>query len=286
VNSKFESILNGEKFNYKIDAIYFASEVKCDESKFINGTDDYEGTKIIQSGDNKIVVIKKDGSTSYFYQDVALASMLEGSTIYLTGYEQANHFNALKNIFPQIEHVGLGLVKYQANSKMDAREVIKPNGKMSTRLGNVIFLSELMNDLSEEFDGNYLLAYNIFAGYILKNNPQADKLFNKDTVKNPKNSPGLYLSYTMARLKSAGVKIVDNNKFTKQSLQYYFLKSKQTLNPSILFNALVDLCKEINSLYVTHQIAGNDENKKMFELLLSDLAFGMKKVGLFEIDKV
>ena len=274
-----------EKFNYKVDKILFASEMKCDESKFIDGTGEYEGTKIVESGENKIVAIKKDGSTSYFYQDIALASTLNDETLYLTGYEQVNHFNALKNIFPQVNHIGLGLVKFQASNKMDARDN-KQSGKMSTRLGNVIFMSDLMNDLMKEFDGNEKLCYNIFAGYILKNHPTSDKVFNMDTIKNSKNSPGLYLSYTVARLKSAGVEMSGQKDFFKQELQYNFLKSKSSLNPTYLFNALTELCKEINTLYSTHHIVGNEENKKMFGLLLSDLDFGMKKLGLFEVDKV
>jgi arginyl-tRNA synthetase len=273
------------KFEYKVDKIYFASEMKCDDSKFVDGTGEYEGTKIVETGDNKVVAIKKDGSTSYFYQDIALASLLNDETLYLTGYEQENHFNTLKSIFPHVSHVGLGLVKFQAKNKMDMHEE-KKSGKMSTRLGNVIYLSELMEDLMVEFDGNEKLCYNIFAGYILKNNPQSDKTFSMDTIKNPKNSPGLYLSYTAARLKSAGVEMGGQKEFFKQELQYNFLKTKHTLNPIYLFNACVDLCKEINNLYVTHHIDGNEENKKMFSVLLGDLALGMKKLGMFEVDRV
>jgi hypothetical protein len=69
-------------------------------------------------------------------------------------------------------------------------------------------------------------------------------------------------------------------------LEFAYLKSKQTLNPSCLFNALTELCKEINNLYVTHKIIGNDNNKMMFETLLQDLTLGMKKLGMFEVEKV
>lgn len=268
------------KFDYKVDKIYFASEMKCDDSKFVDGTGEYEGTKVIEAGDNKVVAIKKDGSTSYFYQDIALASLLNDETLYLTGYEQENHFNTLKNIFPHVNHVGLGLVKFQTN------KLAGENGKMSTRLGNVIFLEDLMSDLKAEFGENEKLCYNIFAGYILKNHPKSDKMFNIDTIKNPKNSPGLYMSYTVARLKSAGVEFEEQSGFNKQEMIYSFAKSKSTLSPVYLFNACVDLCKEINNLYVTHHIDGNEENKKMFSVLLGDLALGMKKLGMFEVDKV
>lgn len=266
-----------EKFGYKVDKIYFASEVKY-EGELKDGSGDYEGTKIIEAGEDKIVVIKKDGSTSYFYQDMALASTLNDETIYLTGYEQENHFKILKKIFPHVNHKGLGLVKLQTKDGV--------TGKMSTRLGNVVFIEDLMTDLMKEFDNNEKLCYNIFTGYILKANPESDKVFNMDTMKNPKNSPGLYLSYTVARLKSAGVEVKLNKNFLKQELQYSFLKSQSYLNPIYLFNALLELCKEINNLYITHHIVGNDENKKMFELLLSDLVLGLNKLGMFEIDKV
>lgn len=268
------------KFNYKVDEIYFASEMKYDGDLLKDGTDEYAGTKIIEVDDNKLVVIKSDGSTSYFYQDMALASKLNADILYLTGYEQTNHFNTLNKIFPTVNHIGLGLVKFQS-SKLDAKEA-----KMSTRLGNVVYMSDLMNDLMEQFNGNEQLCYNIFAGYILKNNPNSDKIFNMDNVKNPKNSPGLYLSYTVARLKSAGVKVNYTQDFIKSDILFNYLKSKSSLNPVYLFNSLVDLCKEINVLYTTNQIIGNEENNKMFQVLLSDLILGMNKLGLFEIDKV
>lgn len=272
-----------KKFNYKIDQTHFASAMVLDKNILLDGQDKYIGTKIVQIGDKKIVVIKKDGSTSYFYQDISLCLLLNAETLYLTGYEQENHFKLLKELFPQVNHIGLGLVKYQISNKLDAKSKLD---KMSTRLGNVVYLSDLMNDLKKEFNNNEQLCYNIFAGYILKNNPHSDKVFNRDTIKNPKNSPGLYLSYTMARLKSAGVEIKPATEFIKESLQFHFLKAQHTLNPSCLFNELTELCKEINSLYVNHQISGNDENKQLFELLLSDLALGMKKLGMFEVDKV
>jgi arginyl-tRNA synthetase len=264
--------------NYKVNNIFFASEMKYDGKLLKEGEGEYLGTKIVESGEEKIVVIKSDGSTSYFYQDMALAAKLNEETLYLTGYEQDNHFKTLKSIFPHVNHVGLGLVKLQTKDGL--------TGKMSTRLGNVVYMTDLMDELKKEFNGNEKLCYNIFAGYILKNHPTSDKVFSMDTIKNPKNSPGLYLSYTMARLKSAGCEMSGQKDFFKQELQFAFLKSKASLNPTYLFNALVDLCKEINNLYITHQIVGNEENKKMFGLLLSDLDFGMMKLGMFGVDKV
>lgn len=269
-------------FEYKSNPIYFASEMVYKGDLLKDGEGDYAGTKIVEIGEEKIVVIKQDGSTSYFYQDLALASELNESTLYLTGYEQENHFNTLKKIYPHIHHVGLGLLRFQTRNEEGSLE----DDKMSTRLGNVIFLDDFLKDLQKKFNDDIKLCYNIFAGYILKNNPKSDKMFNADTMENPKNSPGLYLSYTMARLKSAGVPATTNENFIKQFLTFNYLKSKHSLNPKYLFDALIDLCNQINQLYGIHQISENEKNKEMFSVLLGDLSLGMKKLGLFEIDKV
>ena len=70
------------EFDYKIDKTFFASEMKY-YGKLIAGEGEYFGTKIIESGEDKIVVVKSDGSTSYFYQDLALAETLNAETLYL-----------------------------------------------------------------------------------------------------------------------------------------------------------------------------------------------------------
>jgi hypothetical protein len=108
-----------------------------------------------------------------------------------------------------------------------------------------------------------------------------------ELLKNPKNSPGLYLSYTLARLTSAGVRGAKvDDKFNSTELQFKYMKSLYNLQPNILFNALAEHCKMINNLYVTHRIEGNPENTVMFGNLKEDLELGMKKLGLFLVDKV
>lgn len=259
-------------FQFFTDKSLMASEVKYNGDLLKDGSGVYEGTKIFEIGDVKIVGIKSTGQTSYFYQDVSLAEMLNAPTLYLTGSEQCNHFEILKKLFPHIQHIGLGLVKVGT--------------KMSTRLGNVIYIEEFIDLIKETFHGNLQLIYNVFAGFILKSNPDVDKGINLDIIGNPKNSSGLYLSYTMARLNSAGCDLNHSGKFNSQALEFAFLKSKVNLKPNILFEALVEYCKEINTLYKYHIIQDNDDNKKMFNVMLSDLIYGCSKLGLFTIDKV
>lgn len=261
-----------EDFEFNIDKKYLASEMIY-HKPLIDGTGEYEGTKIFEIGVQKIVGIKSDGSTSYFYQDVALAEMLNNTTLYLTGKEQTSHFELLNMIYPNTQHIGLGLVKL--NSK-----------KMSSRKNNVIFMQDIIDELLPLFDNNIHLVYNVFAGMILKSRPNVDKNINMDIVKNPKESAGLYISYTMARLNSAGCVLKANNDYTSTELKYSLIKAKTDLKPNILFEALVEHCRYINSLYDTITIKGNEENRLMFQKLLGDLVLGSESLGLFIIDKV
>lgn len=261
-----------KEFDYNPDKEFLASEIKYDGDLLKDGDGDYEGTKIFDIDGDKMVGIKSNGNTSYFYQDVALASLLNESTLYLTGHEQNNHFNTLNKLFPKNNHIGLGLVKV--------------GEKMSTRLGNVIFLDDMIESSKKIFNNDIHLVYNVLAGFILKSKPEDDKNINLDTMSNPKNSSGLYLSYTMARLLSAGCEIKEIDNFKSKELQFLLLKSKVNLKPNILFEGLVELCKEINLLYNTLIIKDNKDNKKIFEEKLSDLSFGFKKLGLFNIKKV
>jgi arginyl-tRNA synthetase len=260
-------------FEYKPSKTFYASEVKYNGTLLEDGEGKYEGTKVFKVGKEKIVAVKGDGSTTYFCQDVALAESLDAPTLYLTGQEQCNHFRILKGLFPHIEHVGLGLVKVSGK-------------KMSSREGNVILMEEFIDEVIKHFEKtDFKLAYNIFAGFILKSSPESDKNVNMDDISDPKKSEGLYVSYTMARLKSAGVEyVVAENPL--QLIEFSYLKAKNNFAPNILFDAVIDLCKEINGLYVEHTIQGNDENKKMFEEKLSQVLWGCQKLGMFFIEKV
>ena len=263
-----------QDFGYDVDQIFYASNMKIkDESTLKDGEGDYVGSKIFDLGEEKIVGIKSSGSTTYFYQDVALAEHLNSSTLYLTGFEQDNHFKALKKIHPQINHIGLGLVL------LDGK-------KMSSSEGNIIFLQDFIDGLMKLFNNDIKLVYNIIAGQILKSVPSSNKSIDTKLIGNPKLSGGLYLSYTMAHVKSCGVETQKNDFYYSKELQFLELKSKCNLAPNILFEGLVNHCKKINKLYETHYIKDNQENIKLFSDLISDLELGMSKLGLFSIEKV
>ena len=73
---------------------------------------------------------------------------------------------------------------------------------------------------------------------------------------------------------------------TTSTLQFKLLRAKVMVSPNILFEELIEHCRNINKLYIDHHIKDNIENQEMFQPMLNDLVFGMKKIGLFPVDKV
>jgi len=263
-----------KNFGYEISDIYFASEMELDDDSLLtSGNGDYSDTKIFEIGNEKIVGIKSDNSTSYFYQDVALAQKLNKSTLYLTGFEQDNHFNSLNQLFPNTNHLGLGLVMLDGE-------------KMSSSKGNVLFLEDFINQLLPKFNNDIKLVYNIIAGQILKSKPNQIKSINLDLISNVKQSLGLYLSYTLVSIKSCDVGITDIINYQSQKLQSAHIKSIENLDPSILFGELHNHAKQIMKLKEELYIKGNQENTELFSNLLSDLEFGMNNLGMFSVNKL
>ena len=263
-----------KEFNYNIDNIVFASEQKLDDESLLkDGDGAYDGTKIFEVGDEKIVGIKSTGKTTYFYQDVALAQKLNDSTLYLTGFEQDGHFKNLNNLFPNTKHIGLGLVSIDGK-------------KMSSSEGNVLLLQDVLDAVAEKFNGDKELAWNVISGHILKYDPTSLKNINMKQIDDVKASAGLYFSYTLAKLKSAGMIPVEIETFNSNALKFKYIKAKSNLAPNILFEELFELTKHISGLYVKLHIKDNLENQKIYQPLLDDLLLGMKKLGMFNIDKV
>lgn len=259
---------------YNVDKVFYASDLKLsDFSQLKDGEGTYQKTKIFEVGNEKIVLIKSDGSTSYFYQDVAVCQILNAPTLYLTGFEQNNHFATLKKLYPHIDHIGLGLVLL--NGK-----------KMSSSEGNVIYLQEILDQMLPLFNNDMKLTWNILSGMILKTDPSSVKNIDTTVVKNPKVSPGLYVSYTMAKMNSAGIELKPSEHYANQELALKSLKSKVSLKPNFLLDAIVNQCKVINQFYESHYIKGNPDNVKMFQAFTSDLIKAAQEIGMFAVSQV
>lgn len=273
------------KYNYRVDHCLMASQMRLPEDSDLlsDGEGEYAGTKVFTVGDQKIVGIKSaNKSTTYFFQDVALASHLNAPTLYLTGSEQVPHFKMLKQMFPHIDHIGLGLVLFNGKKLSSRNE----NGTEKTEEEKrEIYAKEVL----ETLDGIFvdpLLSFNVLAGEILKSDPKSTKDIKVKSIADPNTAIGLYMSYTTARMKSAGVSPEKSSKFKSVLLGYAYAKSMNAKEPHHLFNALFKHCMHMNTLYKTHRIAGNQENKKLFSDLMMDLELGLRTLGMFIIDSV
>lgn len=265
-----------KQFNYKVGTVFFAShldKIKNIEFDLEDGEGEYIGTQIVTINEKKVVCKRSNGSSTYFYQDMCLAKLLNNSTLYLTGFEQLEHFKDLKALFPQVNHLPLGLVTVNGE-------------KMSSRKGNVIFFHEILEMFKEKFGDNEKLIWNVLAGYILKSVPSSTKNIDLDHLDNVKLSQGLYLSYVLAKLKSAGLNIKNNGNFTSNFLKFKYIKAKNNLAPNMLFEGLVDTAKTLSGMYEEMPIKNNEDNQKKFQPIANDLLHGMELIGMFDIDKV
>jgi len=282
-----------DRFNYPVHYMFFASEMVLHRKDLLeDGTNDgvdrngepldYVGTKVFNIEGQKIVGLKSDGSTTYFYQDVALASTLNESTLYLTGSEQNQHFGLLKKLFPHTDHVGLGLVLLNG-LKMSSRN--EDGTEKTEEEKKEIYAKEILEKLNEMFGDDHL-AYNVLAGHILKAAPKTTKKIDGKTLSDVNISLGLYISYTNARLCSAGIEPVCGDEFRSWKLSYAYARALWQREPNWLFMALFNHCTRINSLYRTHRISGSPENHAMFSGLMLDLQLGLKKLGLYSVERV
>lgn len=261
-------------FEYKVDKVFFASQMKLkDMANLHPGINAYAGTKVFHIGEERIVGIKSDGSSTYFYQDIALAQELNASTLYLTGLEQDNHFSLLQKLFPHTSHLGLGLIL------LDGK-------KMSSSEGNVIYLNDILTSLAETFQDDYHLVYNVLAGNILKSEPKSEKNIDTKSLSDVKLSMGMYISYTMARMHSAGLNLATPNSYTGADMKLNSLRAKYNLKPHLLFKALVEICEKINEKYKSHKIKNHPENQMIFQTLTSDMMLAVTELGLLPVYKI
>lgn len=263
-------------FDYTVERTILASGVHLTEDLekilLVPGEGEYKGTMCFSFDSGKVVGLRQDGSTTYTYQDMALAYMIKDPYLIITGAEQKEHFIKIKELCNWVNHIPMGLV-------------LNNGVKMSSRAGNVIMMQEIIDELLEEFKSMELV-YNVVAGKMLHYSPTSSKNLVKTDLLQAGSSPGLYLSYAMARLLGAGCQFMKTNKFNDTALQFALFRTLNEQDPSILLKAVMAHAKTIHKLYDTHPIKGNEQNRVFFSGLLEDLAFGMTKLGLFHIEKV
>lgn len=310
LNVKFDSY-NGEAFyTDKMDEVEQILEKK---GKITLS----QGAKIVdlteEGIDTPCIIKKADGSTIYATRDLA-AILYRSRTydfdkcLYVVAYEQNLHFKQVFSVAKYLvdeKHVkGLKHISYGM--------VSLPTGKMSTRLGNVVKIEELLKqtinkakEIIEEKNPNLEnkeeVAKKVGIGAIIFNTLSTsnikDQIFDWDTALNFQGETGPYIQYTFVRTQSVIEKagntpsfneinienLLDENSIQILKLIYNF---EEILNdvtdknePSILARYLIELSKAYSAFYNENKIICENKEIQDARVFLTSCVGKVLKIG-------
>jgi len=291
LGSKFDS-WNGESF-YS-DKMPEVIDILQKTGKLVES----QGAKIIELEDKGIntpcIIEKSNGSTTYATRDLA-AILYRARTydfdkaLYVTSYEQVLHF---KQVFEVAKLLGLDEKYTNGLEHVSFGMVLLPEGKMSTREGNIIKLEDLLNEAisrakeiieqkNPDLENKEEVAKKVGIGAVIFNDMSAsrikDEVFDWNTILNFQGETGPYIQYTYVRTKSVlekagylpkieNVKVdnlVDDYSMTILKLIYNFedvlVQVTDKNEPSILARYLIDLAKAYSSFYNENKIIVEDK---------------------------
>ena len=293
LGSKFDS-WNGESF-YS-DKMPEVVDILQKSGKLIES----QGAKVVDLSDKGIdtpcIIIKSNGSTTYATRDLA-AILYRARTydydkaLYVTSYEQTLHF---KQVFEVAKLLGLDKKYTDGLEHIAFGMVLLPEGKMSTREGNVVKLEDLLNESisrakeiiekkNPNLENKDEIAKKVGIGAVIFNDMSAarikDEVFDWNTILNFQGETGPYVQYTYVRTKSVIEKsgdvpqikdvkvenLQDEYSLAIIKLIYNFedilIQVTEKNEPSILAKYLIDLSKSYSSFYNENKIIG--ENKEI-----------------------
>ena len=292
LGSKFDS-WNGESF-YS-DKMPEVIDLLQKTGKLVES----QGAKIIDLEDKGIntpcIIEKSNGSTTYATRDLA-AILYRARTydfdkaLYVTSYEQVLHF---KQVFEVAKLLGLYEKYTNGLEHVSFGMVLLPEGKMSTREGNIIKLEELLNEAisrakeiieqkNPDLENKEEVAKKVGIGAVIFNDMSAsrikDEVFDWNTILNFQGETGPYIQYTYVRTKSVLEKAVylpkiENVKIDNLSDEYSMAILKLIYNfediliqvtdknePSMLARYLIELAKAYSSFYNENKIIADDKD--------------------------
>ncbi len=307
---EFEKIYErlGVKFDTAYGESYFEKkmqEVLKDINK-LKLAKESEGAYLIFFKDDKyppMMVLKKDGSTIYALRDLATDKFRKekyGKDVVIineVGMEQSLHFQQVieaekllgySNGHDRI-HVKHGFYRF-------------PEGKMSTRKGNGIWLEEVLDEAVEKakvFDKDTAEAVGIGAIKFndLKRESSKDIIFSWDEALNLKGDSGPYLQYSYARAKSIlrkakeekikkvdWKKIQENEATNLEKILYRFPevveRAGEEYSPHYIATYLIELASAFNNFYGQGKIVDKTDSNSPYKVALTEAFSIVLKNGL------
>lgn len=311
LGSKFDS-WNGESF-YS-DKMPEVIDILQKTGKLVES----QGAKIIDLEDKGIntpcIIEKSNGSTTYATRDLA-AILYRARTydfdkaLYVTSYEQVLHF---KQVFEVAKLLGLDEKYTNGLEHVSFGMVLLPEGKMSTREGNIIKLEELLNEAifrakeiieqkNPDLENKEEVAKKVGIGAVIFNDMSAsrikDEVFDWNTILNFQGETGPYIQYTYVRTKSVLEKagylpkledvntknLSDDYSMAILKLIYNFedvlVQVTDKNEPSILARYLIDLAKVYSSFYNENKIIVENKDVQNARVYLTYAASEVLKQG-------
>lgn len=264
------------------------------------------------------IVQKADGTSLYITQDIALTKLkkekLDAQKLHwVVGPEQSL---ALKQLFAVCEQLGIAQRNDLTHLSYGYMS-IKGGGKMSSRLGNVVYIDDLidavkdevktkMNDsrtdlTSQELEKiSEIVALGAIKYSILKVGRMSNTAFDFETALRLDGNSGPYLQYAYVRAKSVIEKAEINlEDIANYDLSKYHLNQEEktvlrhilkyptlitlaatTNEPSGVANYIYELSQKFNSFYNKHQILVDDKMTLTYRLYLTQTVAQLIKHGL------
>ena len=302
-----------EWLDVKFDHFFYESEVDEEGRKIVidgekNGifkkSEGAIGVDLDEEGLGFFMLLKSDGNTLYSTKDLALARKkfdkfeVERS-IYVVGSEQTLHF---KQVFATLKKMG-----YKQAEKcfhLPYALVVLPEGKMSSRQGNVILFSQLRKEIVESIQSIHLaehrknwsskeleetsrkIAVAAIKYGMLNQDSNKNIVFSMDEWLVSEGDTGTYLVYAYVRIRSIGRKIplkvspdVDysllshpnEKKLLRQMLDFNktVFNAAELFRPSLLARMLYEFSKDFSRTYNTCSVMHAETEKlKASRLLL------------------
>jgi arginyl-tRNA synthetase len=253
------------------------------------GTGDYAGCQVWQGPLGPVVLVKSDGKPTYAYHDLAYAHLVKPDW-YVTGQEQRGHF-AMLGLAEK--HLVMGLV-------------LGPDGKKVKSSGGDPLLAGEAFDLVlgqlEPTPEPRKLAWNVLAYGFLQQGLASSSKFDPVRMTKP-SAPGMYLSYTLAKVHSAlakaGVPLDAGEPLAHLAdgdvallglaayAGYYRHEAAGEKDPAPLANYLLTLAKGLANAYGKQSIKGGPPGFQFaVARAFKALQEGMVTLGLFPLHQV
>lgn len=259
-----------------------AGVTRVSDGALVVDIDDQEKPALLQTGDGTTLYLTRDLASVFYRKNTYHFT----KAVYVVGGDQKDHFKELKAVVKRLGHAWSDDIIHADFGMMRL-----PEGKMSTRAGNVIILNDVLeaavervraiiNEKNPELQNSALVAEQVGIGAVIYNDLKLDRrrdvIFRWDDVLNFDGETGPYCQYTHARLasiiKKAGRAPSPNVNFTLLADAGPLLlavarfpaavaQAASRFEPHVVANSAFEIAQAANSFYRDHRVldAGSPE---------------------------